>query len=125
VLRITSAPPAGAKLFPSRTTSSARRSRIILSLSGGCETAMVSKPAVFAFLRENWVCTNRSQGAYSLNHRSHRELGCSHRNHPRFRWIMAEAAGSLNITRRAYGLEFGNHVLHAFDPDVQVTGSSG
>src|SRR5712671_6922933 len=35
VLRITSAPPAAARLFPSRTTSSAPRSRIILSLIGG------------------------------------------------------------------------------------------
>src|SRR5882762_1769847 len=50
VLRITSAPPAAARLFPSRTISSAPRSRINLSLSGECETAMVSKPAAFAYL---------------------------------------------------------------------------
>src|SRR6516165_9851007 len=37
VLRITSAPPAAARLFPSRTISSAPRSRIIVSLSGECE----------------------------------------------------------------------------------------
>src|SRR5271156_4317761 len=49
VLRITSAPPAAARLFPSWTTSSAPRSRIILSLSGECDTAMVSKPAAFAY----------------------------------------------------------------------------
>ena len=49
VLRITSAPPAAARLFPSRTISSAPRSRISLSLSGECETAMVSKPAAFAY----------------------------------------------------------------------------
>src|ERR1700693_1148566 len=49
VLRITSAPPAAARLFPSRTISSAPRSRITLSLSGECETAMFWKPAVFAY----------------------------------------------------------------------------
>src|SRR5882762_2309152 len=49
VLRITSAPPAAARLFPSRTISSAPRSRIILSLSGECEIAIVSKPAAFAY----------------------------------------------------------------------------
>src|SRR5882672_10155070 len=46
VLRITSAPPAAARLFPSRTISSAPRSRISLSLSGECEIAIVSKPAI-------------------------------------------------------------------------------
>src|ERR1700730_2438342 len=49
VLRITSAPPAAARLFPSRTISSAPRSRIILSLSGECEIAIVSKPAALAY----------------------------------------------------------------------------
>src|SRR6266550_329066 len=49
VLRMMSAPPAAARLFPSRTISSAPRSRINLSLSGECETAMVSKPAAFAY----------------------------------------------------------------------------
>ena len=44
-----SAPPAAVRLFPSRTTSSAPSSRIILSLSGECEIAMVSKPAAFAY----------------------------------------------------------------------------
>src|SRR5207247_740295 len=49
VLRMTSAPPAAARPLPSRTTSSAPRSRIILSLSGECETAIVTKPAAFAY----------------------------------------------------------------------------
>src|ERR1700740_2860200 len=49
VRRMMSAPPAAVRLFPSRTTSSAPRSRIILSLSGECEIAMVSKPAAFAY----------------------------------------------------------------------------
>src|SRR5215469_3797924 len=49
VLRMMSAPPAPVRLFPSRTISSAPRSRIILSFSGECEIAMVSKPAAFAY----------------------------------------------------------------------------
>src|SRR5207245_396834 len=55
VLRMMSAPPTAERLFPSRTISSAPSSRIILSLSGECEIAMVSKPAAFAY------CTARCQ----------------------------------------------------------------
>jgi hypothetical protein len=48
VLRITSAPSCR-KALAVAPTSSAPRSRIILSLSGECETAMVSKPAPVAY----------------------------------------------------------------------------
>src|SRR5579864_1528390 len=66
VLRITSAPPAAARLFPSRTISSAPRSRIILSLSGECEIAIVSKPAAFAYCTARCPKPTDSKYGYAL-----------------------------------------------------------